>query len=176
MALDPTRPSKLKTMECSETSLASPTVWPNERSSNGGIDQIPLPSTSGELWLAGKHAVAPDAEAALQRVDATTIVCLTERYELAERYPSYVDWLAANIPLRAVWFPIHDLSAPSWETVGPVLHGLGQRLDSGERLLVHCAAGFGRSGTIAACLLIQLGLDPDDALQLISSCCPTPAD
>lgn len=159
-------------MELAEISLASRTVWPNERSSNGGIDQIPLPSTRGELWLAGKHAVAPDAEAALQGVKATTIVCLTEAHELAERYPSYVEWLATNIPLRAVWFPIHDLSAPSWETVSLLLHELGRRLDRGERLLMHCAAGFGRAGTIAACLLIQLGLDIDDALRLISACRP----
>ena len=36
--------------------------WPSHRSLDGGIDQIPLPDSPGELWLCGKHVTGPDAE------------------------------------------------------------------------------------------------------------------
>ena len=37
-------------------------------------------------------------------------------------------------------------------------------LRGGESVLLHCAAGIGRTGTAAACVLKQLGLDNDSAL------------
>ena len=61
------------------------TGWPGARARDGGIDRLPLPDTAGALWLCGKHVVGPDPVAALARVDATTIVCLNERYELDDR-------------------------------------------------------------------------------------------
>ena len=97
-----------------------PMPWPSHRSIDGGIDRIPLPDSPGELWLCGKHVTGPDAEAAMARVGATTIVCLNERHELEERYPDYVAWLVAHRGDRAVWFPIPDLHAPPVETVVPV--------------------------------------------------------
>lgn len=102
----------------------------------------------------------------MARVGATTIVCLNERHELEDRYPEYVAWLAANRGGRAVWFPIPDLHAPDIEEVLPLLEDLQQRLDRGERLLMHCGAGIGRAGTLAACLLMLM--DVDDALDVVA--------
>jgi protein-tyrosine phosphatase len=142
--------------------------WPTGRSVDGGIDRIPLPITTGGLSLCGKHVVGPDAEAALMRADATTIVCLNERTELAARYPTYVDWLRANVGVRAVWFPIHDLHAPPLTVMRPFLAGLVERLRDGEHLLVHCGAGIGRAGTTAVCLLMLLGHEADEALRIVA--------
>ena len=34
--------------------------WLSRRQRDGGIDEIPLPAgVAGELWLCGKHAIAP---------------------------------------------------------------------------------------------------------------------
>jgi protein-tyrosine phosphatase len=142
--------------------------WPSHRSRDGGIDAIPLPRPNGALWLCGKHVTGPDPEAALARVGATTIVCLNERHELEDRYPEYVAWLAAHRGERAVWFPIPDLHAPAVEVVMPLLDELRRRLDDGERLLMHCGAGIGRAGTIAACLLMAMDVDADDALAVVA--------
>ena len=142
--------------------------WPSHRSLDGGIDQIPLPDSPGELWVCGKHVTGPDAEAALERVGATTIVCLNERHELEDRYPDYVEWLLTHRDDRAVWFPIPDLHAPPVDVVVPFLDELRRRLDAGERVLMHCGAGIGRAGTMAACVLMAMDVDPDVALALVA--------
>ena len=142
--------------------------WPSHRSRDGGIDAIPLPRPEGALWLCGKHVTGPDAEAALARVGATTIVCLNERHELEDRYPDYVAWLNAHRGQRAVWFPIPDLHAPDVHQVMPLLEELQRRLARGERLLMHCGAGIGRAGTVAACLLMLMDVDAEDALDLVA--------
>jgi len=88
-------------------------TWPQGRSLHGGVDEIPLPpAAGGRLWLSGKHFIGPDPEAALRRIGATAIVCLTEPAELIDRYPAYVDWLRANQPARALWWPVPDLHVP----------------------------------------------------------------
>lgn len=146
--------------------------WPPERSRHGGVDEVPVPRTAGRLWLCGKHFVGPDPEAALATVRATAIVCLSERHELAERYPSYVAWLEANQSVRAVWWPVPDLHAPPVDAAGELLDVLGARLDRGEGLLLHCGAGIGRAGTIAAAVLLRRGVALDDARAAVASCRP----
>jgi len=147
-------------------------TWLNERSRNGGVDEVPLPRGPGRLWLCGKHFIGPDVEAAVGQVGASTVVCLTERRELADRYPDYVDWLRAAPPERAVWHPIHDMHVPSDDTAVALIDDLVARLDRGEVLLVHCAAGIGRSGTIAVAILLAMGVDLDAALATVAASRP----
>jgi protein-tyrosine phosphatase len=136
---------------------------------DGGIHEIPLPSCPGRLWLCGKHYIGPDPDAVLASVGASTVVCLVEEYELADRYPSYVSWLRANVSAAAVWYPIHDLYAPPLEQMRPFLDGLVARLSDGESLIVHCAAGIGRAGTTAVALLMLLGLPLPEARATVAA-------
>ncbi|MCU4187378.1 hypothetical protein K6U06_23665 [Acidiferrimicrobium sp. IK] len=140
-------------------------TWPTGRALHGGADEIPLPErVAGRLWLCGKHFVAPDAEAALAELGADTVVCLNEAGELNGRYPDYVAWLRANQPARALWWPIPDLHAPSLEDAVALLAEVRGRLDGGGKVLLHCGAGIGRAGTVAAGLLVTLGLTVADAV------------
>ena len=68
-----------------------------------------------------------------------------------------------------LWFhlPIVDVSIPSekfeqeWEVAGEELRSiLCRKLD----VLVHCRGGLGRAGTIAARLLVELGMEPTKAI------------
>jgi protein-tyrosine phosphatase len=122
--------------------------------------------------LCGKHVVGPDPEAALARVGASTIVCLVERHEVESRYPAYVEWLRSNAGGRAVWHPIHDLHAPAVDAALPFVGGLTERLRAGEHLVVHCGAGIGRAGTVAACVLIAMGAERADALATVAASRP----
>ncbi len=56
--------------------------------------------------------------------------------------------------------PIIDADIPrepfdaAWPQVGPVLRA---HLAAGHRIVLHCLGGLGRTGTIAARLLIEMG-------------------
>ena len=145
--------------------------WLGARGRDGGIDRIPLPDgVPGGLSACGKHAIGPDHDAALARAGATTVVCLVEAYELEDRYPEYLAWLrSAAAAGTAVWFPIHDLHAPPLDRALELLAELRRRMDAGEHLLLHCAAGIGRTGTVAACLLIGMGMDAPAALAHVAA-------
>lgn len=68
------------------------------------------------------------------------------------------------------WFhlPICDVSIPgadferAWTTVGARLRAI---LRDGFKILVHCKGGLGRAGTVAARLMIELGIEPERAIQ-----------
>ena len=147
------------------------TSWPDERSRNGGIDEIPMPGP-GRVWLCGKHFIGPDPEQALQRTGAAVVVCLNERTELEDRYPEYVDWLLANASRRAIWFPLPDMHAPPVDAVNPLFEELERRLASGDGMVIHCGAGVGRAGTIAAALLVRGGASIDVALAVVAASRP----
>jgi protein-tyrosine phosphatase len=66
--------------------------------------------------------------------------------------------------------PIPDRQVPSSETeVAAALERLNARLSAGKNVLVHCRQGVGRSGLVAACLLVTRGLDPSTAVDRIST-------
>ena len=145
--------------------------WPRGRARDGGVDELVLPAgaegtagTAGRLWLAGKHAVAPNPDRLLVTMGASGIVCLNQRHELIERYPEYVEWLLRERGRRAIWFPIPDLGAPPVAEALTLVVELRDRLRAGEAWVVHCGAGIGRAGTIAACVLVAMGETEADAL------------
>lgn len=81
--------------------------------------------------------------------------------------------LAAQLAAAGVrWAsaPIEDFAAPdaqferAWPTIRDELIG---RLADGERVLVHCRAGRGRSGTVVAALLIAGGLPAEAAIRAV---------
>ncbi len=142
-------------------------AWPMGRSVDGGIDEVPFPGI-GRLSLCGKHVVGPDADDALGRAQATIVVCLTERDELAYRYPEYVSWLEQN-PQRSRWFATPDLHALGVIETLRCVDDLNELLDKGHHLLVHCGAGIGRAGTLATCLLMSRGFTASEALSSVAS-------
>jgi protein-tyrosine phosphatase len=133
------------------------------------IDRVPLPRTTGALWLCARNDVGPDPEAALAWAQASTIVCLNRIDELAVRFPDYVEWLRSNIGTRAIWYPIENFRAPSARSVMPVVRMITDRLERGEGVVMHCAAGQGRAGTMATCVLMALGASTADAVRTVAT-------
>ncbi len=105
--------------------------------------------------------------AAIEAWGATALLSLVESAEF-ERLG------AGGLPdgvkqRRFAWLhaPIPDMQAPPAEAVATLIGyapGLIAALGRGERIVVHCAAGLGRSGSVAAWLLVEMGAEPQAAI------------
>lgn len=49
------------------------------------------------------------------------------------------------------------------DLVGSIASGL----QAGERVLIHCGAGIGRTGTLAVCVLMALGMSHSEAYRAV---------
>ena len=148
----------------------------NESRDMGSLEKImrrvDLPATiAGHLWLGpmpGRFHSLRKAMAAYQAKGVDHIVCLTARSEIAEKSPEYAACLDETPPVPVTAMPIADFGVPADEKAyGQTVSQAADALRSGKRLFVHCAAGIGRTGTFAACLLISLGFEESAALALI---------
>jgi protein-tyrosine phosphatase len=71
--------------------------------------------------------------------------------------------------IEYVSFPIADRGVPgSYFPAMQLLRDLDARLSRGNNVLIHCRQGVGRTGMIAAGLLIYHGIDPQTAIQRVS--------
>ncbi len=98
------------------------------------------------------------------------VIALLEDHEYAFLgIPRFrADVLRAGLPW--VFAPIVDGGIPSaefretWTSLGPQVRAILQR---GGRVLIHCRAGLGRTGMLAAMLLVELGEDAESAIRRV---------
>ena len=101
--------------------------------------------------------------AAIRDWRAEVVVSLIETWEFEFLEGTDLPSVVERLGMRWVHLPIRDVSVPKrrfearWVAAGADLRGVIRR---GGRVFVHCRGGFGRAGTIAARLLIELGTGP----------------
>ena len=130
------------------------------------------PDVPGRLWLAsmpGRFERWSSFQAEAGQVRLDQVVCLTPRAELAELSPQYhAAVVEGELPFRWRQLPMRNFGLPE---DGPgfrrEVQAWAEALRQGDTVLLHCAAGLGRTGTAAACLLKALGLDTQEALQRV---------
>ncbi|CAN5440637.1 hypothetical protein BH10PSE18_BH10PSE18_49700 [soil metagenome] len=125
----------------------------------------------GRLW-------ARDLDADLAAVrgwGAAHVLTLLPLEELARLGVAGLPGAVAEAGMAWAHLPIADFEPPgeaarrAWPTLAP---GLREALQKGERVLIHCAAGLGRTGTVAGMLLIELGVLPAEAIAQIRQARP----
>ena len=132
---------------------------------------VKLPdSISGHLLLhsmPGRHESWDAFIVEARRANLDTIICLTPEEEIERKSPSYAAARAAKrLPCGVENFVIPDLRAPTEtekKTFRTFVGNLADALRTGKICLVHCAGGIGRTGTVATCLLLELGVQFDEA-------------
>jgi protein-tyrosine phosphatase/nicotinamidase-related amidase len=129
-----------------------------DRTGEGRIGLTILPGRRDR----GRDAEADVAHLVAERV--TDVLCLLPDGELAAYGVSDLlgRYRGAGLGVRQA--PIADQSIPTLAEATSVVDWLRSRLRAGGRVVIHCAAGLGRSGTIAACLLRAEGASADDAI------------
>src|SRR5690242_5909553 len=119
--------------------------------------QLP-PEVSGQLWLGpmpGRFQAWNAFTAEAQRSALGLVVCLTPKPELAELSPDYHAAIGrGRLPFRWMHVPMRNFGLP--EDPAAFRRDVATIADSlrgGTGVLLHCAAGMGRTGTAAACVL-----------------------
>ena len=67
--------------------------------------------------------------------------------------------------IRLLHLPTQDTRAVSQRMIRDGVAFVAEGLDAGERVLVHCQHGIGRSALVALCVLVARGLPPLAALE-----------
>lgn len=154
----------------------------DSRTGTAGLALLSVPDARGCLILTAcpggwgaaawsRPALAADL-ATIRRAGAGLLVTLMEAGELAAAGlppAAFADGCAA---LGMAWLhlPIRDMDVPdqsfeqSWQAAGTAIRS---QLGSGSAVAIHCRAGLGRTGMIAARLLMEAGMPARPAIAAV---------
>ena len=109
-----------------------------------------MPTTFSEFeWVVGRGV--------------SSIVTMTEN-ALPDNWTGKINYLHVPTP---------DLTAPDMDEIDSAVDFVHEQIGLGRPVMVHCAAGMGRAGTILACYHVKyLGYSGPDAIERIRSMRP----
>ena len=150
------------------------------------IDAVSLPNNGvvgmcccpGRLEFSSAAVPMRDLDRDLERIihwKPLTVISLIEQHEFSTLGVAHLPQRFEAAPFDWYHCPIADLGAPGTRFEDQFAHiesELLAQLGRGEKILLHCAAGLGRAGTIAGRLLIGSGKLPEDAIGEIRSARP----
>ena len=133
------------------------------------LNNIPLnPLTNGQLWIShypgktGKKDKLIQAEIdllELKKKKVDIVVSLLEKKELETLRVSKLFELIKKNMFIHYYFPIEDKSVPKNKAqLHRLLENLCNEIHKNKKILLHCNAGLGRSGLIAALICKKLGV------------------
>jgi len=127
----------------------------------------------------GRLAVAPrprggdwleDEVSAWQRAGVDDVLSLLTAEEENDLELINEAETAKSHHLKFFSFPIEDRQVPASEfRLTETLEKLNADLSAGNNVMIHCRQGIGRSGLVAACLLVTQGWDPGKAVEEVSA-------
>lgn len=134
---------------------------------------------SGKLWLTSMPGRYEPLEEFLGwcRADwVEEIVCLVDSEEIAHKSPQYgVALRTKGMPLSVEQFPIPDYGVPeNIEGLVDLARRVSEKLQAGRKIVLHCAAGYGRTGTFAVMVLMVAGMPLEIALATVKSAGSSP--
>jgi len=135
--------------------------------------ELGLPEgTAGRVFLhsvLGRYRPFEEEEAEALRLGVSAVVRLITDWETESRSPAYADAIRSRaLGWEDLQFPIPDFGVPdNAEAFARLVDRVAAMLGEGRTILVHCAAGIGRTGSFAAALLVRLGCGLEEALRRV---------
>lgn len=95
------------------------------------------------------------------------VVSLVHPAEIARYAPAYAAALGdGSVPCVVTSFPIVDMGAPvDRAAYAQLAQSVADGLRNSQNILIHCAYGMGRTGTLCASVLALLGYSLNDAIR-----------
>lgn len=112
---------------------------------------------------------------AIRAWGAAVVVTLIEDHEFGLLAIENLAQEVRGLGMAWMHLPIRDVDVPdqrfeeAWVLAGAELH---QRLDSGDRVLIHCRGGLGRTGLVAGRILVERGCNPRAAVHRVRAVRP----
>jgi protein-tyrosine phosphatase len=143
------------------------------------FDALPLDQQGAALILTpcpGSKGV--DTALALEQLQAggaDALITLMPDTELASNAVTDIGQRCAARGLQWFHLPIEDDHAPeedfatAWEAQRLAVH---QLLDAGGKIAIHCKGGSGRTGLLAAQILVERGLSKSEAVAMVKAVRP----
>jgi len=111
-----------------------------------------------------------DEASGWRRAGLDVVVSLLEEGEAAQLELLRERDIAESQSVHFISFPIPDRGVPeSASSALSLLRTIAGALEMGKNVAIHCRQGIGRSGLIAAGVLVTSGLGVDQALEIVSA-------
>lgn len=105
----------------------------------------------------------------------THVICMTSSQEIQDKSPDYARYRNSGNFSPSVQFtdvPVQDGAAPDVEQL-PLFWATARKavqlIENHEPVFIHCRGGRGRTGLMAAAVLMMQGMDMDEALKAVAS-------
>jgi len=142
--------------------------------------EVVLPeSIPGKIYLhsmPGRYEKLSRSWQEIKSLSIDEIVSLVSMEETEQKSPHYAQAIKANdIPCQYLSYPITDAGVPTDKLdFAAFVETAARKLQENRRLLIHCSGGIGRTGTMAICILMALGLPEDEAETRVHSATARP--
>ena len=120
------------------------------------------------LYLSQQPVSIDDFADELIELAVTTIVVLLPLKEMERNHDTNLVDEYEMQGFKVLHFPIQDFDVPhSYVEFDELIEAIKFDLKQGKNVLIHCAGGRGRTGTVAAGIVVSMGKDVEASIEYV---------
>ncbi len=145
---------------------------------NHPFDILPLDNGAAFIFTPCPGTKQVELKTSLEQLaaaGASAVLTLMEKEEMERNQVTDLPHLCAELNLQWFHLPIEDDHAPeqefaaAWQMWSKSIHAL---VDDGKTIAIHCKGGSGRTGLVAAQILLERGMPLDKVIEQIRALRP----